>query len=204
MIEPELGRSIQSQRISYEYWRSQICAAALSSEPSTAPCMQRTSAVLDAMPQRSMPYTCTAPKSLRMTAINFTSPISQVLHIRNLPYETTHEELEELAAPFGVVQQSKLAVGPNRNQAFIEFESQSIAIAMVQYFASASEPAKVSCSSDHDEPQQTICCTRELSMCAVHRRSVGRPCTCSTQPAMRSSTQPRGMGSRPETSCLYR
>ncbi len=67
----------------------------------------------------------------------------QVLHIRNLPYETTHEELEELAAPFGTVQQSKLAVGPNRNQAFIEFESQSIAIAMVQYFASASEPAKV-------------------------------------------------------------
>ncbi len=66
-----------------------------------------------------------------------------MLHIRNLPYETTHEELEELAAPFGTVQQSKLAVGPNRNQAFIEFESQSIAIAMVQYFASASEPAKV-------------------------------------------------------------
>lgn len=67
----------------------------------------------------------------------------QVLHIRNLPYEATHEELEELAQPFGHVTQSKLSVGPNRNQAFIQFNDQSTAVRMVTHFASASEPAKV-------------------------------------------------------------
>ena len=67
----------------------------------------------------------------------------QVLHIRNLPYETTHEELTELASPFGKVLQSKLNVGANRNQAFIELPDENLAIQMVNYFATSSEPAKV-------------------------------------------------------------
>jgi len=67
----------------------------------------------------------------------------QVLHIRNLPYETTHEELVELAQPFGSLVQSKLNVGPNRNQAFIEFPDQASAIAMCNYFNGSADPAKV-------------------------------------------------------------
>ena len=63
--------------------------------------------------------------------------------MRNLPYETTHEELVELAAPFGSLVQSKLNVGPNRNQAFIEFPDQPTAIAMCNYFNGSADPAKV-------------------------------------------------------------
>ena len=68
----------------------------------------------------------------------------QVLHIRNLPYETTHEELVELAAPFGRLVQSKLNVGPNRNQAFIEFPDQTAAVTMCNYFNGSADPAKAS------------------------------------------------------------
>lgn len=68
----------------------------------------------------------------------------QVLHIRNLPYETTHEELCELAQPFGRLVQSKLNVGPNRNQAFIEFPDQATAVAMCNYFNGNADPAKAS------------------------------------------------------------
>lgn len=78
-----------------------------------------------------------------MATDRYAQPPSRVLHIRNLPYEATHEELEELAQPFGHVTQSKLSVGPNRNQAFIQFNDQSTAVRMVTHFASASEPAKV-------------------------------------------------------------
>ena len=67
----------------------------------------------------------------------------QVLHIRNLPYETTHEELVELAQPFGRLVQSKLNVGPNRNQAFIEFPDQAPAVTMCNYFNGSADPAKV-------------------------------------------------------------
>ena len=68
---------------------------------------------------------------------------SQVLHIRNLPYEATHDELAELAEPWGKIVQSKLNVGANRNQAFIEFPTQEQAVSMVQFFATSPEPAKV-------------------------------------------------------------
>ena len=69
--------------------------------------------------------------------------VSQVLHIRNLPYETTDEELRELAAPFGQLVQTKLNVGTNRNQAFIEFPDMQQAINMASYFQNSAEPAKV-------------------------------------------------------------
>lgn len=72
-----------------------------------------------------------------------TRPFLQVLHIRNLPYETTEEELRELCAPFGRLVQSKLNVGANKNQAFVEFPDQASAINMVSYFASSADPAKV-------------------------------------------------------------
>lgn len=52
-----------------------------------------------------------------------TQPPSKVLHLRNLPWECTEEELVELGKPFGKVVNTKCNVGPNRNQAFIEFVS---------------------------------------------------------------------------------
>ncbi|BDA43810.1 probable polypyrimidine tract-binding protein 2 [Coccomyxa sp. Obi] len=73
----------------------------------------------------------------------FSQPPSKVLHIRNLPYETTEEELRELCAPFGPIVQTKLNVGTNKNQAFVEFPDMNMAIQMVNYFANAADPAKV-------------------------------------------------------------
>lgn len=53
----------------------------------------------------------------------YTQPPSKVLHLRNLPWECTEEELIELGKPFGQVVNTKCNVGANRNQAFIEFVS---------------------------------------------------------------------------------
>ena len=72
----------------------------------------------------------------------------QVLHIRNLPYETTEEELRELCAPFGPIVQTKLNVGANKNQAFVEFPETSMGIQMVSYFSNSADPAKV-CTPMH-------------------------------------------------------
>lgn len=73
----------------------------------------------------------------------YTQPPSKVLHLRNLPWECTEEELIELGKPFGRVVNTKCNVGANRNQAFIEFAEQNQAIAMISYYASSSEPAQV-------------------------------------------------------------
>lgn len=53
----------------------------------------------------------------------YTQPPSKVLHLRNLPWECTEEELIELGKPFGKVVNTKCNVGANKNQAFIEFVS---------------------------------------------------------------------------------
>ena len=53
----------------------------------------------------------------------YTQPPSKVLHLRNLPWDCTPEELVELGTPFGKVVNTKCGVGANRNQAFIEFVS---------------------------------------------------------------------------------
>ncbi|XP_023550948.1 polypyrimidine tract-binding protein homolog 2 isoform X1 [Cucurbita pepo subsp. pepo] len=73
----------------------------------------------------------------------YTQPPSKVLHLRNLPWECTEEELIELGKPFGKVVNTKCNVGANRNQAFIEFADINQAIAMISYYASSSEPAQV-------------------------------------------------------------
>ncbi|CAK9187727.1 unnamed protein product [Ilex paraguariensis] len=73
----------------------------------------------------------------------YTQPPSKVLHLRNLPWECTEEELVELGKPFGKVVNTKCNVGANRNQAFIEFVELNQAIAMISYYASSSEPAQV-------------------------------------------------------------
>ncbi|KAI4319985.1 hypothetical protein MLD38_033514 [Melastoma candidum] len=73
----------------------------------------------------------------------YTQPPSKVLHLRNLPWECTEEELIELGKPFGKVVSTKCNVGANKNQAFIEFADLNQAIAMISYYASSSEPAQV-------------------------------------------------------------
>ncbi|KAJ6866849.1 polypyrimidine tract-binding protein [Populus alba x Populus x berolinensis] len=73
----------------------------------------------------------------------YTQTPSKVLHLRNLPWECTEEELIELCEPFGKIVNTKCNVGNNRNQAFVEFAEQNQAIQMVSYYASSSEPAQV-------------------------------------------------------------
>ncbi|XWS30243.1 hypothetical protein CRYUN_Cryun24cG0099800 [Craigia yunnanensis] len=51
----------------------------------------------------------------------YTQTPSKVLHLRNLPWECTEEELVELCKPFGKIVNTKCNVGANRNQAFVEF-----------------------------------------------------------------------------------
>ncbi|RVW59715.1 Polypyrimidine tract-binding protein-like 1 [Vitis vinifera] len=93
----------------------------------------------------------------------YTQTPSKVLHLRNLPWECTEEELVELCKPFGKIVNTKCNVGANRNQAFVEFlgflngkrlmfRGSAVtwirldlnqAISMVSYYASSSEPAQV-------------------------------------------------------------
>ncbi|KAH9309731.1 hypothetical protein KI387_037642, partial [Taxus chinensis] len=73
----------------------------------------------------------------------YTQPPSKVLHLRNLPWECVEEELIELGKPFGKIINTKVNVGSNHNQAFVEFADLNQAIAMVSYYASSSEPAQV-------------------------------------------------------------
>lgn len=73
----------------------------------------------------------------------YTQTPSKVLHLRNLPWECTEEELIDLCRPFGKIVNTKCNVGANRNQAFVEFVDLNQAISMVSYYASSSEPAQV-------------------------------------------------------------
>ncbi|XP_057546786.1 polypyrimidine tract-binding protein homolog 2-like [Amaranthus tricolor] len=73
----------------------------------------------------------------------YTQTPSKVLHLRNLPWECTEEELIELGKPFGKVVNTKCNVGANKNQAFIEFADLNQAISMISYYASSSEPAQI-------------------------------------------------------------
>lgn len=68
----------------------------------------------------------------------YTQPPSKVLHLRNLPWECTEEELIELGKPFGRVVNTKCNVGANRNQAFIEFVSGYIHLYFTSVFHSIS------------------------------------------------------------------
>ncbi|KAK6913281.1 RNA recognition motif domain [Dillenia turbinata] len=72
----------------------------------------------------------------------YTQTPSKVLHLRNLPWECTEEELVELCKPFGKIVNTKCNVGANRNQAFVEFADLNQAISMNSYYASSSEPAQ--------------------------------------------------------------
>ncbi|KAJ1701381.1 hypothetical protein LUZ63_001160 [Rhynchospora breviuscula] len=73
----------------------------------------------------------------------YTQTPSKVLHLRNMPWECTEEEVLLLCRPFGKVVNTMLNVGANRNQGFVEFAELNQAIQMVTYFASSSEPAQI-------------------------------------------------------------
>ncbi|KAK1320107.1 hypothetical protein QJS10_CPA03g00198 [Acorus calamus] len=73
----------------------------------------------------------------------YTQTPSKVLHLRNLPWECTEEELVEIGKPFGRIVNTKCSVGANRNQAFVEFEDVNQAIAMISYYASSADPAQI-------------------------------------------------------------
>lgn len=67
----------------------------------------------------------------------------QVVHFRNLPFETTDEELRELCEVFGAVVKSKLNVGQNKNQAFVEFSHINDAIKLVAHYEVEANKPKV-------------------------------------------------------------
>lgn len=64
----------------------------------------------------------------------YTQPPSRVLHMRNLPWECSEEELIELCKPFGKVVNTKVNVGANHNQAFVEFVSTRTKRTFFSYF----------------------------------------------------------------------
>ncbi|KAL4434387.1 hypothetical protein ABPG75_000828 [Micractinium tetrahymenae] len=72
----------------------------------------------------------------------FTNP-TKVIHLRNLPFEVTVEEIRELCAPWGTVVAVKDKVGNMKNQAFVEFQAIEQAIAIVTHYAQSPEPAKL-------------------------------------------------------------
>jgi polypyrimidine tract-binding protein 1 len=57
---------------------------------------------------------------------------SKVIHIRNIPNDVTEAEIIHLGIPFGRV--SNVLVLKGKNQAFLEMEDESAAVAMVNYF----------------------------------------------------------------------
>ena len=62
------------------------------------------------------------------------NPPSRVIHIRNIPSDVSEAEVIHLGIPFGRV--TNVLVLKGKNQAFLEMEDESAAVAMVNYFTS--------------------------------------------------------------------
>ena len=62
------------------------------------------------------------------------NPPSRVIHIRNIPSDVTEAEVIHLGIPFGKV--TNVLVLKGKNQAFLDMEDESAAVAMVNYFTS--------------------------------------------------------------------
>lgn len=67
----------------------------------------------------------------------------QVIHLRNLPFEVTDEELTELCSEYGTVVAIKGRVGEKKNQAFVEFLELKSAQAIVNRYQGPVDPARV-------------------------------------------------------------
>ncbi|CAG5128613.1 unnamed protein product, partial [Candidula unifasciata] len=68
-----------------------------------------------------------------------TSHPSRVVHVRNLPLEAGETDVVQLGLPFGKM--TNVLVLRQKNQAFLEFEDEASAVAMVNYFLT--NPAQV-------------------------------------------------------------
>ena len=60
--------------------------------------------------------------------------VSKVLHCRNIPSDTTQQELINLANQFGVV--SNVLILKGKNQAFIQMDDEQAANELMQYYSS--------------------------------------------------------------------
>lgn len=116
----------------------------------------------------------------------YTQPPSKVLHLRNLPWECTEEELIELGKPFGKVVNTKCNVGANRNQAFIEFVSKIYIFAwefyLFIYFCSGLEFLKCEIFWDLSFRQiwtKLLLWYRTMPRPLSQPRSEEKQCTCS-------------------------
>jgi len=67
------------------------------------------------------------------------APPSRVVHIRNIHSSVTEADVIQLGLPFGRV--SNILMLKQKNQAFMEFERESSANTMVEYFNGAGEPS---------------------------------------------------------------
>ena len=71
-------------------------------------------------------------KRLKMEQNGVKITPSKVIHIRNIPNDVTEAEIIHLGIPFGRV--TNVLVLKGKNQAFLEMEEESSAVAMVNYF----------------------------------------------------------------------
>ena len=60
-------------------------------------------------------------------------PVSKVLHCRNIPVDTTEQELISLARSFGRV--ANVLILRGKSQAFIQMEDERAANALIQYYS---------------------------------------------------------------------
>jgi RNA recognition motif-containing protein len=79
----------------------------------------------------------TRSSNAKKPKINDQSP-KKVLHVRNLPFDCTDDELISLSSGFGPVKHVLILTQKNqRGQAFVEMEELENAIALVQYYSNA-------------------------------------------------------------------
>uniref|UniRef100_A0A3P9PVL6 Polypyrimidine tract binding protein 3 n=1 Tax=Poecilia reticulata TaxID=8081 RepID=A0A3P9PVL6_POERE len=107
---------------------------------------------------------------------------SPVLHLRQLPADTSEQEVVDLALPFGRV--SKLITLRTKNQAFVEMASEEAAVTMVNYYASApptirNQPVFIQYSTHRELKTDNLTnqqrALQAISTAAVHSGSLVSP-----------------------------
>ncbi|XP_043952519.1 polypyrimidine tract-binding protein 3-like isoform X3 [Gambusia affinis] len=105
---------------------------------------------------------------------------SPVLHLRQLPTDTSEQEVVDLALPFGRV--SKLITLRTKNQAFLEMASEEAAVTMVNYYASApptirNQPVFIQYSTHRELKTDNLTnqqrALQAISMATVHSGNMG-------------------------------
>ncbi|XP_023194233.1 polypyrimidine tract-binding protein 3 isoform X1 [Xiphophorus maculatus] len=105
---------------------------------------------------------------------------SPVLHLRQLPADTSEQEVVDLALPFGRV--SKLITLRTKNQAFLEMASEEAAVTMVNYYTSApptirNQPVFIQYSTHRELKTDNLTnqqrALQAISTAAVHSGNMG-------------------------------